>query len=118
MSFEDEEIANTEKLQGRGGEGLQPSSVNMEAETDEDELHYHQNTNERILNEGDNDEVDDSGMEAGLESDSDEEQIQEAAPPANDLVVLDPDHVIFTIHFPYRVIIHVLINYLSKRFFH
>ena len=68
---------------------LQSSPVNMEGEEEEEEFAFDPTTGEGLLDENENNEVDDSGMEAGLESDSDEEPTQETAQPGNDLVVLD-----------------------------
>lgn len=65
----------------------------MEGEEEEEEFAFDPTTGEGLLDENENNEVDDSGMEAGLESDSDEEPTQETAQPGNDLVVLDPEHV-------------------------
>ena len=101
MSVENNEIPNSKgEFEEEGRKGLQSSPINLQGEheqDDEDEYHLGQNTGERLLEENANEEVDDSGMEAGLETDSDEEPTQETAQPGNDLVVLDPDHVGFSI---------------------
>ena len=98
MSVENNEIPNSKgEFEEEGRKGLQSLPINMQGEHDEDEYHLGRNTGERLLEESANEEVDDSGMEAGLETDSDEEPTQEIAQPENDLVVLDPDHVGFSI---------------------
>ena len=100
-----------------GTKGLQSSPVNMEGapgEEEEEEFAFDPTTGQELLDENENDEVDDSGMEAGLESDSDEEPTQETTQPGNELVVLDPDHVSALLFFLFK---NIWQTHSSKTFF-
>ena len=80
----------------RGGDELHSSPANMETYQEADvDVDDDVDDTDRPY-DGYGRDVDDSGMDAGLdseESDLEEEQPMDEAQPGNDLVVLDPDHV-------------------------
>ena len=81
-------------------EALHSSPVNMETYQEgngpaEEEFNFDQNiTVDDVIDSNNTNEVEDSGMEAGLDTDTEGEEEEEAANEVdNSLVVLDPEHV-------------------------
>jgi len=62
---------------------------------EEEEFNFDQNiTVDDVMNGNNPNEVEDSGMEAGLDTDSEGDEVEETANEVdNSLVVLDPEHV-------------------------